>query len=191
MKCVAINGSTRKQGNTALLIEMVFEVLRSQGIDCELLQIGNQTIQGCTGCGTCRKQKNNQCVITDDSVNDYVKRLADSDAILLGSPTYFADVTANMKALIERLGRVAAANDSLFSHKIGASIVAVKRAGGIHAFNTLNNFFLVSNMVVVGSCYWNVGFGGAIGEVQQDRTAQTTMETLGKNIAWLMKKLDK
>ena len=189
MKVIAINGSTRKNGNTAILIKMVFNKLKQEGINCELLQLGNQHIKGCIGCNKCRKNKNLQCAITDDEVNTYIPKLIEADAIILGSPTYLANITANMKSLLERLARVAGANNSLFKYKIGASVVSAKRAGGIHAFTTLNQFFLLSNMIVVGSCYWNIGIGDKIGDVEDDKEARVIMETLGKNIAWVMKKL--
>jgi multimeric flavodoxin WrbA len=189
MKVIAINGSTRKNGNTALLIKMVFNTLTKEAIDCELLQLGSHTIKGCSGCNTCRKKKDRQCVISDDEVNNYVKKLIEADGILLGSPTYLGNITANMKALVERLARVAKANNSLFKYKVGASVVAARRAGGIHAFNSLNQFFLLTDMIVVGSCYWNIGIGNEIGDVENDTDARIIMETLGENMAYILKKL--
>jgi len=114
--------------------------------------------------------------------------MSEADGIILGSPTYFTDVTTEMKALIDRAGFVARANGEMFRRKVGAAVVAVRRAGSIHAFDTLNHFFLVSQMIVPGSSYWNVGIGRDKGEVEDDEEGIQTMRVLGENMAWLLKK---
>jgi len=190
MKVVAFNGSARKNGNTAILIRQVFAKLEIEGIETELVQLAGQPIRGCTACGQCYKNKDRRCVVTDDVLNDCIEKMIAADGILLGSPTYFADVTTEMKALIDRAGFVARANDDMFKRKVGAAVVAVRRAGSIHTFDTLNHFFLISQMIVPGSIYWNMGFGRAKGEVEQDEEGLQTMKTLAQNIAWLLKKIN-
>jgi multimeric flavodoxin WrbA len=189
MKVVAINGSARKDGNTAILIRRVFSVLEKEGIETELIQLAGQQIHGCTACGTCRKVQNKQCKIVNDNLNLYIEKMTVADGIILGSPTYFSMMSSEMKALIDRSGFVARANDDLFKRKVGAAVVAVRRAGGIPTFDAINHFFLISQMIVPGSSYWNVGIGLNKGDVEKDEEGLKTMEDLGKNMAWLMKQL--
>jgi multimeric flavodoxin WrbA len=189
MKVVAFNGSARKDGNTAILINTVLDELRSRKIDTELVQLAGQNLRGCIACYECFKRKDKKCAVTSDSINEYIEKMMQADGILLGSPTYFADMSVNMKALIERCGMVGRANADLYQRKIGASIVAVRRAGASHVFSSLNYFFLVNQMVVVGSSYWNIGRGREIGEVQSDEEGMITMKRLGENIAWALARL--
>ncbi|MEN6426857.1 MAG: flavodoxin family protein [Phycisphaerales bacterium] len=190
MKVVAFNGSARKDGNTAILVRRVFAELEKEGIETELVQFAGQTIRGCTACGQCFKNKNQQCAVKGDIVNDCIAKMVAADGIILASPTYFADISAEMKALIDRAGYVAKANDELFKRKVGAAVVAVRRGGSIHAFDSMNHFFLISQMVIPGSCYWNMGFGLNKGEVEQDEEGLRTMQILGQNMAWLLKKIN-
>jgi len=189
LKVVAFNGSARKDGNTAVLIRRVLSVLESEGIETELIQMAGQLIHGCTACGTCRKIQNKQCKIVNDNVNSYIEKMAAADGIILGSPTYFSMMTSEMKALIDRAGFVGRANDDLFKRKVGAAVVAMRRAGGIPTFDGINHFFLISQMIVPGSSYWNVGIGLGKGDVEKDEEGLKTMDDLGKNMAWLIKKL--
>lgn len=188
MKVIAFNGSARKNGNTAILIREVFSELDAEGIETEMIQLAGKTIRGCTACGKCFENKNNRCAIDNDFANECIEKMVVADGIILASPTYFADVTAEIKALIDRAGYVARANPDLLRRKIGAAVVAVRRAGAIHAFDTLNHFFLISQMIVPGSSYWNIGIGRAIGDVEQDEEGLETMRMLGRNMAWLLKK---
>jgi multimeric flavodoxin WrbA len=112
-----------------------------------------------------------------------------ADGILLGSPTYVADVSPEIKALIDRAGMVGRANDDMFRRKVGAAVVAVRRAGAIHAFDTLNHFFLIMEMIVPGSSYWNIAIGREKGEVEKDAEGIQTMKILGQNMAWVLKKI--
>jgi len=189
LKVVAFNGSARKDGNTAVLIRRVLSVLESEGIETELIQMAGQLIHGCTACGTCRKIQNKQCKIVNDNVNSYIEKMAAADGIILGSPTYFSMMTSEMKALIDRAGFVGRANDDLFKRKVGAAVVAMRRAGGIPTFDGINHFFLISQMIVPGSSYWNVGIGLGKGDVEKDEEGLKTIDDLGKNMAWLIKKL--
>jgi multimeric flavodoxin WrbA len=140
-------------------------------------------------CYECFENKNRRCVNEGDELNQYVEKMIEADGIILGSPTYFTDVTAEMKALIDRVGFVTRANGSLLRHKVGAAVVAVRRGGAIHTFDTLNHFFLIGQMIVPGSIYWNFGLGRNIGDVREDEEGVKTMKTLGQNMGWLLKKL--
>jgi len=188
MKVTAFNGSPREGGNTQMLLSKVCEVLQREGIDTELVQLGSKAVQGCVACYQCFDKKNGQCARPDDLIGQCIEKMKASDGILLGSPTYFADITPQMKALIDRAGLVAKANGDLYRRKVGAGVVAVRRGGEIHAFDSLNHFFLISQMIVPGSIYWNMGFGRAKGEVANDEEGQRTMVALGENMAWLLKK---
>jgi multimeric flavodoxin WrbA len=189
MKVVAFNGSARQDGNTAILIRRVFSELEKQGIETELVQLAGQPIHGCRACGQCVKNKDRRCAVDDDIVNACIEKMLAADGIILASPTYFADLTSETKALIDRAGYVARANGDMFQRKVGAAVVAVRRTGAIHAFDSINHFFLIGQMIVPGSSYWNIGIGRAKGEVEQDEEALRTMEALGQNMAWLLKKI--
>jgi len=189
VKVVAINGSARKDGNTALLLGRVLKVLEAEGFETELIQLAGQQIHGCTACRTCFETKNQRCTIESDKVNLYIQKMAAADGILLGSPTYFAMMSPEMKALIDRAGFVARAQPDMFKHKVGAAVVAVRRAGGMTTFDAINHFFLISQMIVPGSSYWNIGVGNKKGDVENDEEGMQTMDDLGRNMAWLLKKL--
>ena len=189
MKVVAFSGSARRNGNTVILIRRVLKVLEEEGIKTELIQLAGKPIRGCNACRTCHKTKNERCIIENDKVNEYVQKMKKADGIILGSPTYFSMMTPEMKALIDRTGYVARANNHLFKRKVGAAVVAVRRAGGMPTFDAINHFFLISQMIVPGSSYWNVGVGNKKGDVEGDEEGLKTMEDLGRNMAWLIKKL--
>ncbi len=189
MKVIAFNGSARKEGNTAILINHVLSGLTKEGIETETIDLSGRNFRGCTACGKCFETLDQRCAIKDDTLNECIEKMAAADGILLGSPTYFTDVTADMKALIERAGFVAKANGDMLRRKVGASVVAVRRAGSTHAFHTMNNFFLISQMIIPGSNYWNMGIGLDKGDVESDQEGIYTMKLLGENMAWLLKKL--
>ncbi|NQT59306.1 MAG: flavodoxin family protein [Bacteroidetes bacterium] len=189
MKAVAFNGSPRKRGNTYDMIMKVFEKLEKDSISCEVVQVGNENIHGCRACGACSKNKNNQCVFQDDLVNDALWKMMDADVVILGSPTYFAALTPEIKALIDRCGYVARANGGLLKRKIGASVVPVRRAGALNVFQALNNFFFINEMIVPGSSYWNLSVAQKPGDFTEDAEGVETMETLGENISWLLQKI--
>lgn len=189
MKVVAFNGSPRQDGNTAILLKSIFHVLEQEGIQTELIQVGGIAVRGCAACFKCATLKNRHCAITDDPLNGWIDKMLEADGILLGSPTYFADVSAEMKALIDRAGMTARLNGEMFRRKVGAAVVAVRRGGAIHALDSINHLFLISQMIVPGSCYWNFAFGRQPGEVKRDEEGLRTMQVLGENIAWLLKKL--
>ena len=190
MKVVAFNGSARKDGNTAILIRQVFQELETQGIETELIQLSGSKIHGCIACMKCFENKDQRCSVKDDITNDCIEKMLDADGIILGSPTYFANVSTEMKALIDRAGMVSRANGDMLARKVGAAVVAVRRAGAIHVFNSINHFFFIGQMIVPGSSYWNLGMGRQKGEVESDEEGIQTMKVLGINMAWLLKKLE-
>jgi multimeric flavodoxin WrbA len=189
MKVVAFNGSPRKGGNTEQAIETIFRELQAEGITTELIQIGGQPLHGCTACYQCFASKDKQCVIKNDELNSYVAKMIEADGIIIGSPVYFSNVTTEVKALIDRAGLVGRANDNLWKRKVGAAAVAVRRAGGTFTFSAINFFFFISEMIVPGSNYWNLGIGRDPGEIQNDEEGIATFKRLGQNMAWLLKKI--
>jgi len=189
MKVVAINSSPRKESNTALLISYVFEELEQEGIETELIKIGGKRISGCRACYKCFQNLDRHCSIKSDVVNQCIDKMVEADGIVLGSPTYFSNLNAEMKALIDRSGLVSTANGGMYTHKVGAAVTAVRRAGALHAFTSMNHFFLYNQMFVAGSTYWNLGIGLNPGDVANDEEGVRTMRNLGRNMAWLLKKI--
>lgn len=186
MFALAISGSPRKNGNTAILLNTVLEPLRQTGWETELFELAGKKIRGCLSCGTCMKKCDRHCAVKNDVLHEELfAKMLRADAIVLGSPTYFAGITPEIKAVIDRAGLVAQANGGLFAGKIGAGVVAARRGGAIHVYDTLNHFFLVSQMLVPGSTYWNMGYGTARGEVESDAEALANMRHLGRVIGWL------
>jgi multimeric flavodoxin WrbA len=189
MNLIAINGSPRPQGNTHLLLKTVCEPLEEAGINTRIIQLAGSRLHGCTACMKCVENKNRRCVIDSDPLNDILEKIYTADGIVLGSPTYFADVTAEMKAFIDRSGFVCRANGHLLRRKVGAGVVAVRRGGSMHALQTLQNYFLINEVIVPGSSYWNIAYGRNPGEVASDTEGIDTMRRLGENMAWLMDKV--
>lgn len=189
MKIVAFNGSPRKEGNTAQLIEEVFKPIREAGIETELIQLGGQVLRGCTSCYACFKTQDGQCAIKTDNMNDYIRKAQEAEGIILASPTYYGSVSAEMKAFMDRLGLTTIGQGRTLTHKIGAAVISVRRGGAVTVFDELNRFMLGSGMIVPGSTYWNFGIGEMPGEVHNDIEGMRNMKDLGIQIAWLMKAL--
>lgn len=189
MKVVAFNGSPRKNGNTSILIKTVLDVLDNQGIETETVQVGGHSIRGCIACYKCFENKDRHCAQTKDLLNACIDLMLAADGIILGSPTYFSCMTPEMKALIDRAGMVSRANEMMFKRKVGAAVVVARRAGAVHTFDSINHFFTIGEMIIPGASYWNVGFGRNKGEVENDAEGLSTMKSLGKNMAWLIKKI--
>ncbi len=188
MKVVLFNGSPRKEGNTYHCLNVVMDELKAAGIECDYNWIGMEKMQGCTACMKCRDNDDQKCVLPGDNMNKYIEKMLNSDGIIIGSPTYYSNLTTTTKALIERCGYAAGRK---LKHKVGAAVVAVRRAGANHVFSSINYFFLINQMFVVGSSYWNVGIGRQAGEVLDDEEGIETFENLGKNFAFLLEKLSK
>ena len=172
------------------MIKHVFEELHKHNIETELVQLSGSKIHGCIACMKCFENKDQRCSVKDDITNNCIGKMLDADGIILGSPTYFANVSTEMKALIDRAGMVSRANGDMLARKVGAAVVAVRRAGAIHVFNSINHFFFIGQMIVPGSSYWNLGMGRQKGEVESDEEGIQTMKVLGINMAWLLKKLE-
>lgn len=184
MKVLAINGSSRQNGNTSKIIEVIFEELRQLDIECELIELANCNIAPCKACFACAGKRN--CVFKNDSFCEIMDKMIGADGIILGSPVYSADVTSKMKALLDRGGVVVATNIGLLKRKVCCSVAAVRRAGGMEAVDTMNHFFLNKEMIVVGSTYWNMVYGKNIGDVLSDEEGIANMKNLGKNMGWLL-----
>ena len=189
MKAVAFNGSPKKDGNTAHMIKLVLSDLEKNGIGTEFVQVGGELLHGCKGCGMCRQNKDMKCVAAGDKMNEFIKKMAEADIILIGSPTYFADLTPETKALIDRCGYVSRSNGNFLKRKIGAAVVVARRAGAVHVFDSINHFFSISEMIVPGSSYWNLSLSLMPGDFENDAEGVATMRTLADNISWLMEKL--
>jgi multimeric flavodoxin WrbA len=188
MRVIAFNGSARKNGNTARLVTETFGPLQEAGVDTEMIQLAGEPLAGCRACYRCKAKQDRRCSVTEDRLNEHLQQMIEADGVLLASPTYFSDVTAEMKALMDRAGMVSRVNGDLLKRKLGAGIAVARRGGAMHTFDTLNHFFLIGQMIVVGSSYWNLGFGGAKGEVEKDEEALSVMRTLGENLAWLLQR---
>lgn len=186
MKVVAFNGSPRKEGNTWHALKMVTAELEAAGIETRIVAVGDQAIRGCIACGMCAKNQNEQCVLPGDEVNAWIQLIKQADGILLGSPVHYAAMAGAMKSFLDRAFYVAGMNGGLFRHKVGASVVAVRRSGGLPTFDQLNNFLMYSEMLIPTSNYWNVIHGRLPGEATQDEEGMQIMRVLGKNMAWLL-----
>ena len=190
MKVVAFNASPRKEGNTAHLLQTVLETIQANSIETELIQIGGRPLRGCTACLECRENQDKRCTITGDKLNEYLEKMLEADGIIVGSPTYFADLSAEAKALLDRSCFVALQNGGLLRGKVGAGVVAVRRGGAVHVLDSILKPFQMSEMFIPGSSYWNMGYGLAPGDVVQDKEGINNMHNLGKQIAYLLKALD-
>jgi multimeric flavodoxin WrbA len=187
MKVVAINGSPKEHGNTFTAIRAVCEPLEAEGIECEIIHIGHKPVRGCIGCGQCGKNKNEKCVLPGDDVNDWIQKIKEADGLILGSPVYFSAMTGTMKCFLDRAFYVSGSNGGLFRHKVGASVVADRRAGAIPTYNQLNNYINYAEMFMPSSNYWNVAYGTLPGDVSKDIEGMQIMRVLGRNMAWLLK----
>jgi len=189
MKVLGINCSPRKGGNTEILIKEVFKALEENGVKTEFYQLGGKKVNGCIACMKCRKAKDGQCHQDNEVLNRCMKKMAEADGIIIGSPTYFSDLSTEAKALIDVSGYALRGAGNPLKKKLGAAVVAVRRAGGIHAFDSINHFFLINEMIIPGSSYWNIGIGREKGEVKEDAEGMETIRKLGENMAWLLKRL--
>ena len=187
MKVLAINGSSRKGGNTADMLNLVLTELKNARHETELLQLADNTINPCKACFACGGKRN--CVFDNDIFQEVYTKMTEADAIILGSPTYSADVSSNLKAVIDRASVVSDMNPGMFRHKVGGAVAVARRAGAMNALDTLNRFFLNKEMYIVGSTYWNIAYGRLPGEALNDEEGVATMKNLGKNIGWLLERM--
>ena len=190
MRVVAFNGSPRKDGNTAILLRRVLAELEAEGIETEFVQLPTKSFAGCTACLKCAETQDNTCSgLKDDGVNACIEKMLAADGILIGSPTYFANCTTTTQALMERAGYATRKSGNGLARKVGAAVVAVRRGGAIHAFDSINHWFQINQMILIGSSYWHIGLGQDIGDVEKDEEGLTTMVNLGRTMAWALKKL--
>lgn len=187
MKVVAFNGSPNKEGNTYHAIRLVAAELEKDGIETEIVQVGDKAIRGCIACYQCMKNQNEQCAMKGDEVNEWVQKMKGADAIILGSPVHYSAIGGTMKSFLDRAFFVAGVNGGLLRHKVGAAVVAVRRSGGLPTFDQLNHFLNYSEMLLATSNYWNVIHGRTPGEALQDEEGVQIMRVLGKNMSWLLK----
>ncbi len=189
MKVVAFNGSARKDGNTTMLVNYVFEELHKHDIETELVQLAGKHPHGCIACYQCFERKNRRCAVKIDCINECIEKMEQADGIILASPTYFANMSTELKALIDRCGMTSRANGDMFKRKVGAAVVTHRRGGAVHVFDSINHFFTIGQMIIVGSNYWNFAVGREKGDVSADDEGVDTMRVLGQNMAWLLKKI--
>lgn len=190
MKVVAFNCSPKSGGNTAHMIRTVLDVLESHGIETEMVQVGGNDLHGCRACMGCSRSKDMRCVLDDDILNTCIAKMVEADGIIIGSPTYFSDLTTEAKALIDRAGYVTRSNGMALRHKVGAAVTAVRRAGGICTFDSINHFFSINDMYTVGSSYWNMSLARVPGDYEQDAEGVATMRDLGESMAHILVKLN-
>jgi multimeric flavodoxin WrbA len=190
MKVVGFNGSPRKKGNTFIAIRKVFEALEKEGIETELIHIAGDSVQGCDACGICKKTKDGFCNIDSDMVNECLKKMYECEGMIIGSPVYFGSVTPQVKSLIDRSGYASRAAGDLLKRKVGAGVIAVRRQGAVETLHQINNLFLLSQVIIPGSIYWNMGIGREKGEIEDDEEGMRTFRILGENMAWLIKKIN-
>jgi multimeric flavodoxin WrbA len=187
MKVVAINGSPHKDGNTYSALKMVGNILEKSGIEFSIIHVGNKQVRGCIACGQCIKRKDEKCAITTDSTNEWIQEMKNADGIVIGSPVHFSGIAGTMKSFLDRAFYVSGVNGGLFRHKVGASVVAVRRSGGTATFDSLNHYLTYAEMIMATSNYWNVVHGRIAGEAEQDAEGVQVMEVLGNSILWLLK----
>jgi multimeric flavodoxin WrbA len=187
MKVVAINGSPHKEGNTYHALKMVGSKLEENGIDMEIIHIGDKSIRGCIACGKCGKNQDEKCSITTDPLNEWIQKMKYADGIILASPVYYSGIPGTMKCFLDRAFYVSGSNGGLFRHKTGAALVAVRRTGGSSALDSLNHYLTYSEMIIATSNYWNIIHGRLPGEVEEDHEGRQIMEVVGSNLSWLLK----
>lgn len=191
MKVVAFNGSPRVNGNTAQSIRIVLAELKKDGIETEFVQLGGRKVFGCLACEKCWETQDNRCIRQDDEMNSFIQKMQEADGIIIGSPTYFSNVSTEVKALIDRCGFVAKANGGdMLRGKVGASVVAVRRAGATFVYSAINFFFGIAEMSIPSSSYWNMTLALEPGDVQKDEEGIQTFQTLGKNMAKLLRQVN-
>lgn len=191
MNILGINGSPNKNGNTYLLLKEVFKPIEKEGFDTNIFQIGGKQVHGCTACLICKEKKDGKCHIKNDAINICMEKMKVADAIIIGSPVYFSNVTTEVKALIDCAGYALRSANNILKHKVGAGVVVARRTGEIHTLNSINHFLFINQMILPGASYWNMAVGNKAGDVLNDDEGMKTMQNLGENIAWVLKKIGK
>lgn len=187
MRVILINGSPRPAGNTRLALDTMAAELQSEGIETELVQVGNQAIHGCIACGYCRTSADHRCVFKDDLVNETAQKLREADGFILGAPTYYAGIAGAMKCFLDR---VFYTSSSYFRFKVASGVAVVRRCGGLDTLHQLNNFLGLGETITPPSQYWLVGYGMDKGELAQDAEGMQTLRKHARAFAWLLKAVD-
>jgi len=186
MKVVGFNGSSRKDGNTTILMKYLFREIEKEDIETELFQLSAKTIHGCIACYKCFKNQDKRCAVKNDAANEYIEKILGAEGVVLGSPSYFQDVTAEMKALIDRVGFVGLANGKMYRNKVGALLSCFRRTGGVHTIETMNHLFFSNEFLIVGRA---LCVARDEGDVEKDEEGIQAARTLGQRTAWILKKL--
>jgi multimeric flavodoxin WrbA len=189
IKAIAISGSPRKDGNTEILLKRVSGALEKAGIETEFVSLAGRTIKSCRACGVCRTLGNATCAITGDDFNGIFKSICKSDIIITGTPVHFGSATPDIMALLDRAGYVSRGNGNLLSRKIGGPITVARRAGQNFTYAQLLYWYMINDMIVPGSTYWNIAFAREIGEVENDKEGIGTIDRFAENLIWLAKKI--
>lgn len=195
MKVVVFNGSPRKKGNTAQLCERFCGILAQEGIETEIIQVGGRMVRGCLECNHCRRTGKEECVQKDDPFNEWFEKMKEADGIVLATPVFVGNVTAEMKALIDRACYISRmrvrvqGQDNIFKHKVAVPLIAVRRAGAMQAYFNIMSWFAISDMIVPTSSYFNFAFGLEPGDVLNDPEGMKTVDDLAHNMAWVMKRV--
>jgi multimeric flavodoxin WrbA len=186
MKIIGFNGSPRKDGNTTSLMTYLLEEVEREGIETELVQLSAKPIHGCIACYRCFENQDQRCGVKNDAANEYIEKIVAAQGVVLGSPSYFQDVTAEMKALVDRAGFVGLANGRIYRNKVGASLSCFRRSGGMHTIETMNHFFFSNEFIIAGRA---MSVAREKGDVNHDEEGVQAAKTLGERLAWMMKKL--
>jgi multimeric flavodoxin WrbA len=189
MKVLGVSGSPRSGGNTDILVKLALEIFQEKGFETDFLSLADRPIKPCMACRGCATADGIRCVQEDPAFEGLVERFQAADGILVGSPVYFGSATPQTMALLDRVGYVARCKENFLRRKVGAAIAVARRAGQNFTFAQLNYFFLINEMIVPGSTYWNVAFGLQKGHVQEDAEGLSTVRNLAANMAWLLEKI--
>lgn len=189
MRILAVSGSPRRGGNTELLLQTALEVCSQEGAETELFLLAGRPIKPCLACGGCADTDPPRCVQEDLNFDGLIEKFIAADGILVGSPVYFGSATPEIMALLDRVGYVARCSGNFLRHKVGAAITVARRAGQNFTFAQMNYFFLINEMFVPGSTYWNVAFGRQKGDVAADEEGMETVRNLARNMVFLLRKL--
>ncbi len=187
MKILALNGSPKKNGNTHAVLELIEKEALSQDVEIEIINIGDKNIHGCIACEYCKRSEEKKCVFKEDILNEVVEKMADADGIIIGSPVYYAGINGTLKSFLDRAFY---SNSQRFKYKVGFGFTVSRRSGEVAAFNQINNYFNLAEMIIPPSQYWNVIHGLTPNEVLQDGEGIQTILKSTKSMIWLLKNLE-
>jgi multimeric flavodoxin WrbA len=189
MRAIAISGSPRKGGNTETLLRRCLDGLARRGVEGEFVTLRDKTIRPCRACGTCAKRRDGTCNTQDDDFHPVFNAMREADIIVVGSPVYFGSAAPELMALLDRAGYVSRQSGGFFSRKLGGAVAVARRAGHNFTFAQLLFWFMINDMIVPGSSYWNVALAREAGAVNGDEEALATVDRFAENLAWLAERL--